>query len=77
MSNGAAGGTSLIRAEDLKGWLRGAQMEEDPEVLVHDGAGDSWRLFVHLVQTIWQTGEIPRQLLWVIVVLIPKGGGGY
>jgi hypothetical protein len=30
-----------------------------------------------LVQAAWTHGEIPRQLLWIIVVLIPKGGGGY
>ena len=75
MNNGRAGGSSRIRAEDLKGWLRGALDEEDPEVTARDGAGDNWRLFVRLVQAVWEHGEIPRQLLWVIVVLIPKGGG--
>ncbi|KAL7530161.1 hypothetical protein ACHAWF_003272, partial [Thalassiosira exigua] len=29
------------------------------------------------VQAAWERGEIPRQLLWVIVVLLPKGGGDY
>jgi hypothetical protein len=38
---------------------------------------DSWRLFVRLVQTAWIHGMIPRQLLWSIVVLIPKGRGDY
>ena len=37
----------------------------------------NWRLFVRLVQTIWRTGEIPRQLCWIIVVLLPKKDGGY
>jgi hypothetical protein len=30
-----------------------------------------------LVQAVWDHGNIPPQLLWVIVVLIPKGGGDY
>jgi len=74
---GRAGGTSKIRAEDIRGWLRGAVEEEDPELTAAEGAGDNWRLFVTLIQTIWTEGEVPRQLHWVIVVLIPKGGGGY
>jgi len=41
------------------------------------GNGDDWRLFVELVQVVWTHGIIPRQMLWSIVVLIPKGGGGY
>ena len=39
--------------------------------------GDNWHKFVLLVQAIWDHGEIPPQLLWVIIVLIPKGGGDY
>ena len=37
----------------------------------------SWCLFVRLVQAAWTHGMIPHQLLWIIVVLIPKGGGDY
>ena len=51
--------------------------EEDPELSSTDGAGDNWRLFVQLIQSIWSKGEVPRQIHWVLVVLIPKGGGGY
>jgi hypothetical protein len=29
------------------------------------------------VRVTWDHGEIPPQLLWVIIVLIPKGGGDY
>jgi hypothetical protein len=32
---------------------------------------------VQLVQAAWAHGTIPRQLLWIIVVLILKGGGDY
>jgi hypothetical protein len=30
-----------------------------------------------LSQAVWDHGDIPSQLLWVIVVLILKGGGDY
>ncbi|KAL7543923.1 hypothetical protein ACHAWF_007483, partial [Thalassiosira exigua] len=66
-----------MRAEDLKEWLRGIKEEEDPEKEGREGAGDRWRLFVRLIRAIWETGQIPRQLLWVVVVLLPKGGGDY
>jgi len=39
--------------------------------------GDHWKLFVELVQAIWTHVIVPRQMLWSIVVLIPKGGGDY
>ncbi len=53
------------------------QQEEEPEGHGIDGAGDSWRLFVQLVQAAWADGVIPRRLLWSFVVLITKGGGDY
>jgi hypothetical protein len=76
LSNGCAGGASGMRAEDVKTWLRGIKLEEDPEVgPANIGAGDNWCRFTLLVRAIWDHGEIPPQLLWVIIVLIPKGGG--
>ena len=52
--------------------------EENPESQRNFvGNGDNWRLFVELVQAVWTHGIIPRQMLWSIVVLIPKGGGDY
>jgi hypothetical protein len=74
-SNGRAGGMLGMRAEDVKAWLHGIKLEEDPEVgPTNIGAGDNWRRFTLLVQAIWDHGETPPQLLWVIIVLIPKGG---
>ena len=29
-----------------------------------------------MINQIWETGEIPCQMLWTIVVLIPKGNSG-
>lgn len=76
LRNGRAGGASKMRAEDIRGWLRGIEEEEDQKRGT-EGAGNKWRLFVKLIQSIWRTGSIPRQMMWVIVVLIPKGGGDY
>ena len=68
----------MLGAEDVKAWLHGIKLEEDSEVGPNNiGAGDNWCKFVLLVQAIWDHGEIPPQLLWVIIVLIPKGGGDY
>jgi hypothetical protein len=53
-------------------------LEEDPEKgPVNVGEGDNWRLLVGLIQAIWMQGKILQQLTWVIVVLLPKGGGDY
>ena len=43
----------------------------------HEGAGDTWRLFVRLLQHVWNEGEIPRQMLLSVVVLILKGSNDY
>ncbi len=77
LTNGQAAGASGMCAEHVKEWLNDVQREEDPEGHGVDGAGDYWHLFVRLVQAAWTHGTIPRQLLWIIVVLIPKGSGDY
>ena len=69
-----------MRAEDIKLWLRGMEREEEAEregEEGHEGAGDTRRLFVRLLQHVWTTGEIPRQMLLSVVVLIPKGNNYY
>ena len=42
-----------------------------------DGPGEKWAIFTKLIQTIWDRGEIPQQMAWMTVVLLPKGGGDY
>ena len=64
-----------MRAEDLKDWLRGVEVEEEKGA-AFAGQGDTWRILVTLVRNIWETGEIPRQMLRTIMVLIPKGNSG-
>ena len=76
--NGRAGGASGMHAEDVKAWLHGIKLEEDPKTGPNnENAGNNWHRFVALIQAIWDHGDIPPQLLWMIVVLIPKGGGDY
>jgi hypothetical protein len=59
LTNGRAAGASGMRAVDVKAWLHGIKLEEDPEVGPNNiGAGDNWRKFVLLVQAIWDHGEI-------------------
>jgi hypothetical protein len=77
LTNGQAAGASSMRAEHVKEWLHGVRREEDPEGHGINGAGDNWPLFVQLVQAAWAHGTIPCQLLCIIVMLIPKGGGDY
>ena len=78
LSHGRCGGASGIRAEHIKAWLRGAKKEEDPENGAnHIDAGKSWREFVEICTSVWETGNVPQQLCWVVTVSIPKGGGEY
>ncbi len=49
--------------------------EEEEQSIV--GCGDKWRIFVKLMQTIWERGCMPEQMTWEIIVLLPKGGGNY
>ena len=74
MRNSRAGGASGIRAENMKVWLQGVIKEEKEG---KEGAGDKWWILVKLIQTIWEHGEIPQQMQWLIIVLLPKGGGDY
>jgi hypothetical protein len=77
LSHGWCEGASGICAEHIKVWLRGAKREEDPEMAAsHVGAGKTWHKFACLYTFVWNTSAIPQQMCWVIMVFIPKGGGG-
>ena len=77
LTNGRAGGALGMCAKHVKAWLWGAVEEEDPGGQGNEGNGANWELFIQLVQAVWTHGNIPRQLLWSIAMLIPKGGGDY
>ena len=36
-----------------------------------------WLLVVELVQHMFTTGEIPEELMWSHLAILPKGGGGF
>ena len=49
-------------------------------MIEEEGAGKAGlenkrHLFVERVQIIWAKGEIPQQMGWMTVVLLPKEGG--
>ena len=74
-----SGGVSKIRAEGLKTWLKGDENKEQLREKGEDGyegASDSWRLLLKLIHRILDTGEMPRQMLLTVVVLVPKGNAG-
>jgi hypothetical protein len=82
LRNGQAGGATGMKAEHIKVWLDKIQREKKAAMENHGreadpGAGHKWRIFVELIQAIWNRGEIPEQMSWMIVVLLPKGGGNF
>ncbi len=76
LRNGHTAGTMGMKAEHLKEWLANITLEEREEGGV-EGLGDHWRSFVALLQALWTTGTVPTQMTWMIVVLLPKGGGSF
>ena len=83
LKNGQAGGATGMKAKHLKGWLDKIQHEEKAfrEISGREGAdqglGCKWRIFVEMIQTIWERGEIPEQMSWMVVVLLSKVGGNF
>jgi hypothetical protein len=75
LQNGCAAGATGMQADHLKEWLRGIQREEAADGV--EEAGDRWRLFVALMQATWESGTVPTQMSWMVIVLLPKGGGDY
>jgi hypothetical protein len=60
LTNGRARGASEMHAEDVKAWLQGIKLEENPLVgPANVGAVEHWCNFIALVQAIWDHGEIP------------------
>jgi hypothetical protein len=72
-----------MKVEHLKGWLDEIQCKEKAarENPGREGAdmdlGCKWRIFVELIQIVWEQEEIPEQMSWMVVVLLPKGGGDF
>ncbi len=87
LRNGRAAGASGLQAEHIKTWLcdmvreeeEAGPLEDGPreEGVSDEGKGKKWRIFVKLMQTVWEQGSVPEQMRWEIIVLLPKGGGDY
>ncbi len=87
LRNGRAAGASSLQAEHIKVWLcdmvreeeETGPMEDGPreEDVSDEGKGKKWRIFVKLMQAVWEQGSVPEQMRWEIIVLLPKGGGDY
>ncbi len=75
LSNSRAASASGMCAEHVKDWLRGVCQEEDAQGQGAPSDGNNWQLFAHLVQATWTYSIVPHQLLWIIVILIPKEAG--
>ena len=70
LRTGWAVGPSIIKAKQLKTWLREATREKDPNT-------EKWDKLVSITKVVLQDGYIQEALVWKAIVLIPKGGGGY
>jgi hypothetical protein len=85
LKNGQAGGATVMQAEHVKAWLADIRHEEKAarenpgRIAEAEGGnlGKKWGIFVKMIQTIWDQGEIPMQMSWMVIVLIPKGGGNF
>lgn len=70
LRSGKAPGPSRMRTDHLKEWLANANREEDRDTT-------KWDALVDLVQTCYQTGDLPSELAWASMVLLPKDSGGF
>jgi hypothetical protein len=83
LENGQAADATGIRAKHIKAWLGDIWHEEkaareNPGKTANMGELKSkWRIFVQMIQTIWDQGEIPMHMSWMVIVLLPKGGGDF
>jgi hypothetical protein len=71
LRNGKAPGPTGLRAEHLKTLL---QRAENSDATPEDCLG--WEQVCHTVKSIFETGQIPEEMTWSVLVLIPKSSGG-
>ncbi len=75
LRNGRAAGATGMRAEHLKEWLGNMKRKETEDGV--EGIGECWQSFVALLQAVWECGSVPTQMAWMIIALLPRGGGNY
>ncbi len=76
LQNGQVGGATGMKVEHLKGWLDAIQHKEraareNTGRVGNTELGSKWRIFLELIQVIWDRGEIPGQMSWMVIVLLP------
>jgi hypothetical protein len=71
LRNGKTPGTSGLRAEHLKELLRQAERDD-----ATPAETQGWEQVCNIIQQIFETGEIPEEMTWSILVLIRKTSGG-
>jgi hypothetical protein len=83
LKNGQASGATGMKAKHLNGWHNEIQCKEKVarENPGREGAdpdlSQKCQIFVELIQVVWEQGKIPEQMSWMVVVLLPKGGGDF
>ena len=70
LRNNRASGPSKLRAEDVKSWLRAAERDEDPDPT-------QWDCLTNLVRHCYMTSDLPTELSWSIICMLPKPDGGH
>ena len=76
LQNGCLTGTTGLQVRAHQGVACGNivhKEEEQSDV----GLGHKWRVFVKLMRAVWEHGSIPKQMIWEIIILLPKGDGDY
>jgi hypothetical protein len=69
LRRGKAPGPTGLRTDNIKTWLAEAKRETDPRPA-------KFIAFVRLIRHVYETGELPTQMTWSTVVLLPKSDGG-
>ena len=57
LRSGRGAGTTGMKAKHLKEWLADMKRKEAEDGV--EGIGDHWRLFVALLQAVWEQGTLP------------------
>jgi exonuclease III len=70
LRNDRAPGPTGMRAEHLKTWLREATTDDDSR------DATKWTLYCSLLTHMFETGEVPEEVRWSLLILLPKGDGG-
>ncbi len=73
--NGCTAGATGLQAEHIKVWLADAARKEEEEGDI--GLGHKWRVFIKMMQAIWEHGSICKQMRWKIIILLPKVSSDY